>query len=320
MTNISSSDNFPDPTILDLPFPALVVDNFISDSLCEQLILDSTKSDNGTQAHNKVHGGRLLTPWSSLAFSELLSISDTWRSFSQDFPVQVVDLLRSNTLETQEFLDKSDLRSLSRTILLSIGKFRLSPLLLSPAHLRSYRMVLESLPIGRVGPLKLFFLSIIRLLDEFFRLLKSSFLFFSNKKVLLPLFDYSYSNSGYSRSIHRDSDNRVYVVLLYLNDLDTPDIGGALELYSPSQNLPSNFDYPPRLSQSQAQLRYSIQPKAGRLIIFKNQYNSYHAVSPLAQSRSGRHFIYGGFSVPSSLYNNRDRLGPHSLPTEMFLY
>ena len=68
MTNISSSDNFPDPTILDLPFPALVVDNFISDSLCEQLILDSTKSDNGTQAHNKVHGGRLLTPWSSFPF------------------------------------------------------------------------------------------------------------------------------------------------------------------------------------------------------------------------------------------------------------
>ena len=41
-------------------------------------------------------------------------------------------------------------------------------------------------------------------------------------KQSLPIefiYDYSQAGNGYSREIHRDSDSRIVVILLYLNEL-----------------------------------------------------------------------------------------------------
>jgi len=143
------------------------------------------------------------------------------------------------------------------------------------------------------------------------------------RRFLLPLFDYSYSNSGYSREIHRDSDNRAVVVLLYLNTLDSPDIGGCLELYrlKPgfSFRAPS-CPFPPQPPSSACELTHIIHPRAGRLIVFLNQYNSYHAVSPMSASTNGRHFVYGGFTHPSSIFVDRFLFRGSRLKTEIHLY
>ena len=63
-----------------------------------------------------------------------------------------------------------------------------------------------------------------------------------------------------------------------------------------------------------------IKPKRGRLIMFINQHNSYHAVSEMINDEEGRHFLYGGFTYPSSLFVNNKRLWRSKLKTEMFLY
>ena len=45
------------------------------------------------------------------------------------------------------------------------------------------------------------------------------------------LYDYSISPNGYKREIHRDSDARTFVFLLYLNNLSKSGEGGELEIY-----------------------------------------------------------------------------------------
>ena len=44
------------------------------------------------------------------------------------------------------------------------------------------------------------------------------------------LYDYSISPNGYFREIHRDSDARTIVFLIYLNDLSSEGTGGDLKL------------------------------------------------------------------------------------------
>ena len=42
------------------------------------------------------------------------------------------------------------------------------------------------------------------------------------------LYDYSVSGKSYNREIHRDSDSRLIVFLLYLNEFDEKEKGGNL--------------------------------------------------------------------------------------------
>ena len=184
---------------------------------------------------------------------------------------------------------------------------------------KKYSALLEH-KIGSMPPYKLFFISIIRLLDTYFRRLISIKDYLLRKRPLIPLFDYSFSSNGYGREIHRDSDNRLIVVLLYLNDLDSSSLGGDLEIYKIKKEKIKQNIYPPQPNKKDCDLEYVIKPKRGRLVMFVNQFNSYHGVSEMINDKKGRHFIYGGYTYPSSLFVKNKRLLNTKLKTEMFLY
>ena len=54
---------------------------------------------------------------------------------------------------------------------------------------------------------------------------------FKKKTNLELLFDFSISQKGYKREIHRDSDSRKIVFLIYLNSFKNNGEGGNLNLH-----------------------------------------------------------------------------------------
>ena len=83
--------------------------------------------------------------------------------------------------------------------------------------------------VNTISSLKLFQIILINQIDNLYRILVSIFDNVKNKRRLTLLYDYSVSNEGYEREIHRDSDSRVIVFLLYLSSIED-DIGGNLEI------------------------------------------------------------------------------------------
>ena len=76
------------------------------------------------------------------------------------------------------------------------------------------------------------------------------------------LYDYSKSGNGYGREIHRDSDSRYIVILLYLNDLDDSAKGGSLNIFK----LKIALQKPKLTTKIQFhELVESIMPKLGGL-------------------------------------------------------
>ena len=87
------------------------------------------------------------------------------------------------------------------------------------------------------------------------------------------------------------------VILIYLNKLEENVEGGNLEIY----DSVFKTKYPPFLDQNQSIKTDEIKPSPGKLVMFLNTSNAYHAVSRMSHSEFGRHFIYGGFTMESSI-------------------
>lgn len=321
---IDKNFSFKKPTWLECDFPALVIDDFLSAQECERLTSaghDFIKEQPG--GIDVIHGGRTFLPWSSREFSQLKSKSSEWRV--------LCDKLSVNGL--QEWINASqgmDFTKRGWTVYEDLNKFRLvemeslniSRRLLGNRYLDIYEKLLES----KVKKLPTSLLAAacgLTALNSLYRVLISQFLRFGSTP-LVPLFDYSFSNSGYARGIHRDSDCRCLVLLLYLNSLDDTYKGGDLEIYGYRRQRRGGNEkllYPAWPSSEECNLQHTIQPKPGRLVLFYNQYNAYHAVSKMSGIGQGRHFVYGGFTIPSSSLVNRGRLkNSDQSRTEFHLY
>ena len=121
---------------------------------------------------------------------------------------------------------------------------------------------------------------------------------FSRKIPVELLFDVSKSGVGYEREIHRDSDSRIIVFLLYFNALAKETIGGNLSLYRYSGlNKDAQRSV---LTYNDSILLHSIKPRPGRLVIFLNDKNAYHAVDKMVQCSNYRYFCYGAFTSLNS--------------------
>ncbi len=115
----------------------------------------------------------------------------------------------------------------------------------------------------------------------------------TGKKPIELLYDYSTAADGYSREIHRDSDSRRVVFLLYLNGLSGEAEGGTLEFYKPKQTLEK---FSPQPDNSDCELKDVVKPKAGRLVCFRNSSTAYHSVPIMKGHKDLRHFVYGGYT------------------------
>jgi hypothetical protein len=133
---------------------------------------------------------------------------------------------------------------------------------------------------------------LIKISRSLYRKLFFSKFFFWKKKPIELLYDYSVAYNGYCVPTHRDSEKRLFIFLLYLNDLSLVAEGGNLEFYSKSHSPKVSFE-----------LVDTVKPKKGRLVIFINNEASYHAVNQMKvkfeKQNISRHFIYGGFTLLS---------------------
>ena len=86
MRIIKPSDTYSKATWLKTDFPALIIDDFISSQDCEKLIKDGENFiKSQPQSNSVIHGGRVMIPFSSKRFNDLITESEAWDRFSRIF-------------------------------------------------------------------------------------------------------------------------------------------------------------------------------------------------------------------------------------------
>ena len=106
-------------------------------------------------------------------------------------------------------------------------------------------------------------------------------------------FNFSLSQKGYKREIHRDKDNRIINFLLYFNEIKSKK-GGDFEIYDQTDANASLSRHP---DKNLLDHFLEITPKPGKLIVFLSSPNSYHAVSEMMDEKDKRFFVYGSYST-----------------------
>lgn len=106
-------------------------------------------------------------------------------------------------------------------------------------------------------------------------------------------FNFSLSQKGYKREIHRDKDNRIINFLLYFNEIKS-NKGGDFEIYDQTDANATLSRHPDKNLLNQF---LEITPKPGKLIVFLSSPNSYHAVSEMMDDEDKRFFVYGSYST-----------------------
>jgi len=249
-----------------------VIDNFLEKKNCERLINDAEKFSKND--HIKVLNERMLLPSTSFGYLNLLEKSSAWDELQKK-------------LNSEEFL-----KLLLENLNLKENYFKITNFFYSknPHFLLKKFKELNSKKISMIGNLNLIFYIIFKIFRSIYRILKYKFRLTNYVELL---YDYSKSPNGYKREIHRDSDSRTIVFLLYLNSLDKNASGGDLTLF---KYVKSNL-IPARPDPSECEIIKSIPPEPGRLVIFLNSHDSLHSVNEMKNNNDYRHFLYGSFTL-----------------------
>lgn len=303
-----------EPIVSTHPYPFIVIDDFISRDLCEQLIKDSNNLAN--KNFNLVHGGRRMITWKSALFRDITKESSAWKNLEKELPKKAFNLFNRLITDKTKKSETYHKWKKRKSLRIRSNLYSLSSKLFSKSQYLRYLKNLE-LNCKSHKNNRLIILGLIGIIDSLYRNLLATFDWIRGSLALTPLFDYSISNVGYNREIHRDSDARAFVILLYLNDLEDNTEGGTLGIY---EHLESLTKYPPQIPFSKAEKILEVHPRAGRLVIFFNQSNSYHAVDKMTYSKRGRHFIYGGLTMQNSLGSPSIKDSTKRSPTEYFFY
>lgn len=105
---------------------------------------------------------------------------------------------------------------------------------------------------------------------------------------------FCYAKKGYSTPVHRDKNSRIFVFLLYLNDLNEND-GGCLEIYKNKKKIIDNKTVVPH--SNDVSLKYKIKPEAGKLVIFQSNPVSFHKAESIKNELAERAFCYGSYTL-----------------------
>ncbi len=250
-----------------------ILENFLDSEFCKSLIDDANTFSKDD--HISVLNNRLLLPSSSLSFLNLLNKSTSWKKLHEK-------------LNSQIFLD-----TLLEELNIDKKKFTVTNFFFNykPSVFQKKYKYLNSKNISTIGNINLFFYILYKFYRFVTRKMKYSFSF---KNYVELLYDFSKSPNGYKREIHRDSDSRTIVFLIYLNQLDHNGSGGDLNLHQ-YKNLYSKIPAQPK--ESDCDIIKIIPPKTGRLITFLNSHDSLHSVSEMKNYDGYRYFLYGSFTL-----------------------
>lgn len=271
-----------------------LIENFVSLSSCESLIADLINV--GGDGRSKFHGGRTYLPNTDDDFLNLINQSPAWSDlYSKINSPEFLDFcLTSLNLEKQRIV---------------FDKFFTKPVhrWLTRVHLLRAKRLRE---ISLIGTLAYSTYLIYRYVDFYFYKLKNYI--FGNKTAEL-LFDVSVAENGYTREIHRDSDSRLIVFLIYFNALEENATGGTLDLH---EYIGTNKEDPPaRPDPADCRLLNAIKAKAGNLVIFENNNFAFHSVPLMSGHSRPRFFCYGSFTITAGVNPFLEK-SRHSIPTQ----
>lgn len=273
-----------------------VIDNFIEKKLCDFLIEDGNKFIINSKM-NTINVNRQALFSSSLEFENLITNSEHWKKLSE----------KINSLEFLDFC-KTKLEINKKLKLTNFFKIK------KPSELQKLYKTVGNKKIRSISTFGLIKYTFFRFFRDIFRKIKYSKLFYSNSIPVEILYDYSKAGDGYFREIHRDSDSRLIVFLLYLNSLPDETKGGTLDIFKLKDNIKEK---PARPEKEMCEKINSIKPKPGRLVVFRNDDTSYHSVEKLDNSKISRCFIYGGFT---SLSQKSPFMKKNEIKTEYYIY
>ena len=266
-----------------------IIDDLIEKDICDCLIRDVDKfTQNSGFLTINVNRQSLFS--SSLEFGSLIEKSKYWKNLSQK-------------IDSNDFLNfcKKKLEIDEKLYLTNFFKIN------NPSRLEKLYKIISNEKLKLISTYTLAKYFGFRLYRDLFRKIKFLKIFNFKGMPVELLYDYSKAGDGYFREIHRDSDSRMIVFLLYLNSLSDETEGGTLDIFNLKEGVSLNLARPDR---SMCEKVESVKPKPGRLVIFKNDNTSYHSVEKLRGSKGSRCFIYGGFTLLSqdNPYITKDKM------------
>ena len=252
-----------------------IIENFINESKCEELVEDAKNILLLNSEQEILNNNRQLVSSTGITFNKFLLNSKNWSELnaklcSNDFYLECLKNLNidQDQFELTNFFYKENLNDLEKKYKGLINK--------KFSYLKN----------GTLTKLLLY-----RIYKQI--LFKTKYML--KKKINLELiYDFSISQKGYKREIHRDSDSRIIVFLLYLNSFTNTNEGGNLNLHELKNKKFDNL--PPKPSNKDCHLVDTITPKSGRLVLFRNSSDAYHSVSEMTGNEK-RYFLYGSFTA-----------------------
>ena len=106
------------------------------------------------------------------------------------------------------------------------------------------------------------------------------------------LLSFSKSQQGYREAPHVDARHKIFVGLIYLDDMDHE---GGLNIYKNKSNDSDIKESPMFPREDQIELEKRVQPKRNRLVLFLNSNNAWHGTEPFKDK--SRRFIYFSFGA-----------------------
>lgn len=260
------------------PFPHIVIDSFLPEALVERF-LNGLRDDDSIFGHKGWGGRRISAQFGTNEYERLLRDNEAFR--------EIHGILNSRSaLEGLYNWYAKDLqRSGLKSDFQDIAKIRYRS--------DKTEFGVTSNFLRRVF-IKLFYNPILRRfgLRRFFRALAGSL----SGPEIYSLISFSKSTGGYVEPLHTDSRHKIFVCLIYLDDLDE---GGEFQVKKMTQEepLPSCKMYP---AGTEMEAVVSIKPKRNRFAVFLNQNNAYHGTTPFAGLRRFIYFAYAASNVESA--------------------
>ena len=199
-----------------VPYPHFIIDDFLPDEMVDEVIDNAiAQFDDDTPVYS---GNRKLIPNTSPVFQTLMGESSAWKILhrylaSQEFFNEVMDnFYKNDTAFYKKVVGQHDI--LVKNL---IKKQKNSNFYQKLRSIRFRRV--DQCSLKGIIAFKIF--SVLEAVKFKCRVVISEFV--NQKKIAQMLFDLSLAGNGYKREIHRDSDNRVFVFILYLSELDDND-------------------------------------------------------------------------------------------------
>lgn len=276
----------------------ITINNFIEEKFAKNLIDEANKIINFDK-ELIIHKNRAFLSSTSINFNKLIKKSSSWKLLeekinSQNFLNFCLDKLKEDKSKycLKNFFKKKNL-----------NKYDISFKKISEKKIKS------------LSTFTLIKFTLFRLYQNCLRTFKFSKIFYPTKQPLELLFDFSRAGNGYINNIHRDSDSRVVVFLLYLNSLQKKESsrGGDLHFHRLIKQNENSSN--PNLDSYE--IIDTVKPEPGKLVIFLNEDETFHSVNKMENFDGYRYFLYGGFTILSGKNSN---INNSKSNTEFYLY